>query len=450
VKNYIQKKNPDSVPKVCYGLQKVGREKLYTFVEPLLEELNKLLDIRLVRTFYQLLECMLVFQHVKHGLLLSRLGGFLLGPSKAPAGTKRISNLLRNVSWTYHMIVDFLQAQAIKHLQQFEALEDELPLLLWDDSIVEKPESIELEGLTAVRSSKFHRLVRIKKGFYDPPTRKPAFVPGFQWCGLMLMGLAVRPCVFAFEFWSQRGKNAVDRERVHLQMLFKAAHTFGDAVVHVFDRGFASLKWVKTLADKGLRFIIRWKGNYKLMGVDGSIRKTYLWSVGRKPRSVRRIWDAVTGNFRQVSVLWHPVRHPEYPEQPLYLIICRPGKKGRKPWYLLTTEEVETPQQAWKIVFAYARRWQIEMAFRFNKAELAIESPRLWFEENRKKLLLMVTLLYAYLLSMLDLMESGFITVLLRYGDHRTGKRCKSVLTPLYRIRTALAYIFSLPDQNSG
>lgn len=31
------------------------------------------------------------------------------------------------------------------------------------------------------------------------------------------------------------------------------------------------------------------------------------------------------------------------------------------------------------MVFAYARRWQIEMAFRYTKSELALESPRLWF-----------------------------------------------------------------------
>ena len=32
----------------------------------------------------------------------------------------------------------------------------------------------------------------------------------------------------------------------------------------------------------------------------------------------------------------------------------------------------------WDVVFAYARRWQIEMSFRYGKSELAMESPRLW------------------------------------------------------------------------
>jgi hypothetical protein len=35
---------------------------------------------------------------------------------------------------------------------------------------------------------------------------------------------------------------------------------------------------------------------------------------------------------------------------------------GREPWYLLTNERILTPEDAWQIVFAYARRWQVEMS----------------------------------------------------------------------------------------
>lgn len=41
-------------------------------------------------------------------------------------------------------------------------------LLLWDESVWEKPESIALEGLGSVRSVQDARLKRIKKGFYTP------------------------------------------------------------------------------------------------------------------------------------------------------------------------------------------------------------------------------------------------------------------------------------------
>ena len=65
--------------------------------------------------------------------------------------------------------------------------------------------------------------------------------------------------------------------------------------------------------------------------------------------------------------------------------------------YLLTPEPVGSVEDAWRIVFAYARRWQVEMALRFNKSELAFESPRLWKWEDRCKFLLIAALAYAFL-----------------------------------------------------
>ena len=37
------------------------------------------------------------------------------------------------------------------------------------------------------------------------------------------------------------------------------------------------------------------------------------------------------------------------------------------PWYLLTAEAVTTEEEAWRVVFAYMRRWQIEPTWRYTK-----------------------------------------------------------------------------------
>ena len=51
---------------------------------------------------------------------------------------------------------------------------------------------------------------------------------------------------------------------------------------------------------------------------------------------------------------------------------------GRTPWYLLTAEPISTDEDAWRVVFTYMRSFQIELTWRFNKSELAFQSPRLW------------------------------------------------------------------------
>ena len=122
---------------------------------------------------------------------------------------------------------------------------------------------------------------------------------------------------------------------------------------------------------------------------------------------------------------------------PLWLVASRQGP-GKEPWYILTNEPIENSKQAWQLVMAYARRWQIEACFRFNKSELALESPRLWTWERRLKLLMVATLAYSLLLSLLNL-PLHWRENLFKHWGHRTGKRNQLALIPLYRLRAALA-----------
>jgi hypothetical protein len=107
------------------------------------------------------------------GLYLSELGSYILSPAKAPAGTKRIPNLLRSPKWEEQNSTHYPALQAQLYCQRLQAVKKELSLLLWDESVQEKAESLRSEGLCAVHSSKAKRLLRIKKGYYDPPTRQP-------------------------------------------------------------------------------------------------------------------------------------------------------------------------------------------------------------------------------------------------------------------------------------
>jgi hypothetical protein len=91
--------------------QSVGAA-LVAYVSPLLERLDALLDKRLVRTLLGLLQAMLLHRHRENGLLLSELGGYLAGDAHAPAGTKRISNLLRSRKWSHTLIAEELWQQA--------------------------------------------------------------------------------------------------------------------------------------------------------------------------------------------------------------------------------------------------------------------------------------------------------------------------------------------------
>ena len=87
-------------------------QQLAAFVAPLLLELDALIDKRLVRTLLATLSVIVQFRNRPNGLLLSELGAYLLSAQQAPAGTKRLSNLLRCSKWEYSVIERFLWGKA--------------------------------------------------------------------------------------------------------------------------------------------------------------------------------------------------------------------------------------------------------------------------------------------------------------------------------------------------
>jgi hypothetical protein len=87
-------------------------KELAGFLFPLLLRLDQLLDKRLVRTFLHTIQVIITSRDRVGGLLLSELGGYLESPDKAPAGTKRLSNLLHSPKWTAQVIEDDLWQRA--------------------------------------------------------------------------------------------------------------------------------------------------------------------------------------------------------------------------------------------------------------------------------------------------------------------------------------------------
>ena len=102
---------------------RVGREQgqevadlLQSFIGPLAEWLDHLADRRLVRTFFLALVAIVRLRHSRSGLLLSELGAHILSPAQAPAGTKRLSNLLRSAKWSHTLLERFLRHRAEQQL----------------------------------------------------------------------------------------------------------------------------------------------------------------------------------------------------------------------------------------------------------------------------------------------------------------------------------------------
>lgn len=413
-------------------------DQLVKLLWPILVKLNEKLDRRLVTTFLGLVMAIVMHRHRNNGLLLSELGGYLLGAEHCRAGTKRISNLIHTEKWRGEMIEGYLWQAATRRVEELWD-QGERPLVIWDESVLEKSESLQAEGLCAVRSSKAARLKRIKPGFFNPPGGRPVFVPGFHWLKVLVLGQKGNPTLAHMRWWTTRGEQTSQKRTEEGAVLAHIDGLWGKEVLHIWDRGFAGNPWLTHAFLHGARFVLRWPKNYYLLDEQEQRRKPGQLSKGKRSWDHRLLWDARRRCDRKTGIIAFPVADPTH-HQPLWLVVAR--RKGQSPWYLLTSQPAHSPELAWQIVLAYARRWQIEMTIRYHKCELAFESPRVFKWSSRHKLLLIAGLAYAFLLSLLAPTLTPLCAWLLRTFCHRTGKRSRETPTPLYRLRLALSFLW--------
>ncbi len=421
--------------------QEIARE-LELFLLPLLQVLDTFLDKRLVRTLVQCCVAIVRFRNNKQGLLLSELGSYMDGYQglsvSAAAGTKRISNLIRSIKWSVFHIDQYLAEEADKEVKRLKDLGKRV-LCIWDGSVVEKPESSRAEGLCPVVSSKAKRLNRSRKGHvFNMPAVRPILVTGMHWTGALIAGLEGIPKIALMSWWTTKGDYATKTRKQEEEMIRKCVRKWGDILIHIFDRGYASGPWIQFLQTLKVKFVIRWIKKHNFFDLKGEEKK--LWQIGRGKKYLahKLIFDVHTGEKMPCDIWWTSVWHASY-AYPLY---CVKVRVKQKVCYLITNEPVKTETQAWEIVFLYKRRWQIETSFRYGKCELAMESPRLWAFENRLKLLSIVTLVYAFIIHILEPLYRDLVQSVLRLKCHRTGKRCRDILAPLYRLRWAISRLW--------
>jgi hypothetical protein len=172
---------------------------LERYLTPYSERLDAYLDRRVVGN---LTATVAGIVQTRSELTTSELGSAMCGPEHAEAGTQRLQRALHHHGWAAQVIEEVLWEQAQTSRKELEQ-RGETPLCMWDSSVLEKPESEQLEGLGSVRSSRVRRLARSRTGVFNRPSGVPVSVRGFEWESLLLVGKSAVPQVIAMRWWSR-------------------------------------------------------------------------------------------------------------------------------------------------------------------------------------------------------------------------------------------------------
>jgi hypothetical protein len=170
-------------------------QELEMYLTPYRERLDAYLDRRVVGN---LTATVAAIVQTRSDLTLTEPGSALTGPELADAGLQRLKRALSHEGWQASQMEQLMWEQAEQFRQDLER-QGEMPLCIWDSSVLEKPESAQLEGLGAVRSSRVRRIARTRPGFFNRPGL-PVSVRGFAWESVLLLGTSGLPQVAAMHW----------------------------------------------------------------------------------------------------------------------------------------------------------------------------------------------------------------------------------------------------------
>lgn len=143
----------------------------------------------------------------------------------------------------------------------------------------------------------------------------------------------------------------------------------GCDVTLVFDRGFAAPTIVQYLCEQQIRFVLRIKGDKKVLGRKGGTKARWL-SAGLHP-----VW--VYGNRLNLVVSPEPT------------VKLKTASKAREPWFLLTND---LPLTAEQVTDVYYHRFEIEEVFKDAKHLFGLEYVQFKLPERLTTVLWFVVL----------------------------------------------------------
>ena len=192
------------------------------------------------------------------------------------------------------------------------------------------------------------------------------------------------------ELWSAEAPDFKSENTQLLAIIDTVAGATAKRGVYVLDRGGDRMKLYEPLLERGLRFIIRLRGDRHLV-VRGRSRPADDLARGVRMRYAETVVREAAGGEKKVHLEYGfvRVRLPGRRDVELTLVVVKGF--GQEPLLLLTNVPVKaTRRSVWWVVRGYLTRWLVEETIRFIKQSYQLEDVRVLDYERLRNLAALV------------------------------------------------------------
>jgi len=302
-------------------------------------------------------------------VLLTQVARRLEEPIALHATHKRLSANLDNEKLE-QTLSEAVLAQGAKHIQDDT-------LLIVDPSDITKKYAKKMEYLATVR---------------DASEKKPG--DGYWLCEVVGCETGEHDITpLAQILWSQKSPDFVSENHEILTLVERVLSATDYRGILVYDRGGDRREmlapWTK---DERVRYLVRQRGDRHLLYKGKPKSEMELAALCKTPYAETVVKEK-DGEEKAYFIHFGyvPVRLPECPQRPLWLVVVRGF--GKKPMLLLTTEPMRKNRKVlWWAVQSYLTRWRVEDTIRFVKQSYELENVRVLTYRRLKNL---ITLLLA-------------------------------------------------------
>ena len=188
--------------------------------------------------------------------------------------------------------------------------------------------------------------------------------------------------------WSQNSPDFVSENHEILTLVDRVLGATDYRGILVYDRGGDRREmlapWTK---DERVRYLVRQRGDRHLLYKGKAKNEMELAETCKTPYAETVVKEK---NGEEKAYFIHfgflPVRLPECPERPLWLVVVRGF--GKRPMLLLTTEPMRKNRRIlWWAVQSYLTRWRVEDTIRFVKQSYGLENVRVLTYRRLKNLM---------------------------------------------------------------